>query len=409
MERSRAFRKMGRGMDEGRQRLRDIALTSPFLRPLRRTVRYLTRAIALMLNAVGLRLDPDRFIPHPVDRKVSRHLADSDDAQRLLAVYDLAVLPLSFDIVYFLANAANQRRLTGRRWFDVAFVAHHSDPLQDNWEPANPVKSESHQTFVHGIGIAATRLFDDIGNVLLFTDRRQFADHWRRVRGRTIVFPTGYSPYHPDTSVPADQPPPYGMLRLARDGMPPETAYGLRPPAEHTAVARSWLSHHAGGKKAVTVTLRETPYQPRRNSNIPEWQKLVDHYRDQDIVFVVLRDFFALGAEPALSGPNVREYPEAVLNLPLRAALYQEAYLNLFVNNGPAGLCYLNHLSRYLVFKMVTGDPSAREEDILRQHGVTEGQSPWGATAFQRWVWEADDFGILRRETDAMLTMIAAG
>ena len=42
---------------------------------------------------------------------------------------------------------------------------------------------------------------------------------------------------------------------------------------------------------------------------------------------------------------------EASFSLPMRLALYESAYLNMFVNTGPGSLCILNAQCDYLYFR----------------------------------------------------------
>ena len=57
--------------------------------------------------------------------------------------------------------------------------------------------------------------------------------------------------------------------------------------------------------------------------------------------------------------------PEAAWSVGLRMALYQRAFLNLGVNTGPMGLCWLNETTRYATCKMATpGVPQTTPESF---------------------------------------------
>jgi hypothetical protein len=90
----------------------------------------------------------------------------------------------------------------------------------------------------------------------------------------------------------------------------------------------------------------------------------------------------------------------------LRFALYESAYLNLGVNNGPITTSSLNKNVRYLMFKLlVAGVPHCTEEFIVWS-GYSVNGSPGYGTKFQKWVWEDDNFPIIRREFNAMVALI---
>lgn len=366
---------------------------------LRQVARRVLDKVQITLRGLGV---PSRILGrNTVGQRVVAHMEEGDAGGRIFAVCDFAAFPLSYDIVYFLSAADAFRRNVGAKWMDVAFLAHHSDPLNPLPQSGNPVEAGDYKTFVHNIGIGAARLFPSVGNVSFFTNRASFLSLCQETQKVHRLFPEDYSPLSPQFSPNPGEPPLYGLAHTLKYNEPPEVAFSIRPPQTHLELVRAWISRNVPNKKIVTITLRETPYQESRNSNIPEWQKLIDHYRgNPDIRFVLLRDYYSVYADTVLGGDNVIECPEAVLNLPFRAALYEEAALNLFVANGPAALCIFNPRTRYIVFDMGGPEPSARPEDVSFQHGLESGENIRGASPFQRLVWEEDKFPIMRTELD---------
>ena len=89
-------------------------------------------------------------------------------------------------------------------------------------------------------------------------------------------------------------------------------------------------------------------------------------------------------------------------------ALYERAYLNLGVNSGPMGLCWLNARSRDLTFKIITAAPQTTKAS-MRHYGFEIGKSLPFATPYQRWVWENDDLDVIEREFAAMAARIDRG
>jgi hypothetical protein len=89
--------------------------------------------------------------------------------------------------------------------------------------------------------------------------------------------------------------------------------------------------------------------------------------------------------------------PEAAWNVPLRMALYERAYLNLGVNNGPMGLCWLNETTRYATLRMETPDVPQTTRQYFRTLGFEPGESLPFATPLQEWVWEDDTEDAIQR------------
>lgn len=173
----------------------------------------------------------------------------------------------------------------------------------------------------------------------------------------------------------------------------------FKPPAWAFAEVDAYLR----GKKPVVITLRETPHQPERNSNLPEWLKFAESISDEHEV-LFLRDT-AL-ADEKLSWLT---WPRASKNAYVRAALYQRALVNMMVGTGPVGWCVFTD-APYLVFKqLVPALPQwehGNESGWLRQAHMNIGdQYPW-ASKFQRLTWTDDTFQNMREAFDGFMDVV---
>lgn len=145
------------------------------------------------------------------------------------------------------------------------------------------------------------------------------------------------------------------------------------------------------GGKPVVITLRETGAQLERNSNVEAWMEFAFSLAgDYGVLFI--RDT-CKAAEPLLPFTT---WPRASRNAYVRAALYQQAALNLMVCNGPNTWAIFGNDTPYLIFKELI--PTLPEWD----HGNAKGwreqdhmeigdQYPW-ATDKQRLTWTDDTF-----------------
>ena len=144
------------------------------------------------------------------------------------------------------------------------------------------------------------------------------------------------------------------------------------------------------GRRPVVITLREVPVQPERNSQIEEWMRFATSIRDCHPVLFV-RDTCKAGE----SLPGFETWPMASINTYIRAALYQRAYVNMMVGNGPI-VWAVHSDAPYLIFKQLV--PALPRWD----HGNAKGwrdqehmeigdQLPW-ATPKQRLTWTDDTY-----------------
>lgn len=143
----------------------------------------------------------------------------------------------------------------------------------------------------------------------------------------------------------------------------------------------------------VTITLRENNLYPHRNSNVAAWLKFGEYLLNKGEQVVFVRDT-AKAHEPLGEPDGSTTIPMAAFELPVRAALYQAAKINLCMANGPWGLMLFMDRP-WLAFNRpndgVSYEPNSPEfwRDF---HGVEYGgQFPW-CRPDQRVVWANDDF-----------------
>jgi hypothetical protein len=310
----------------------------------------------------------------------------------LLAFYDLAVAPVTFDFLWFLVGAELARRKTGLASVHVVIVPgrdaglRREDPVYEG-----VVDAEQRRSRVGNILVPACSFLPSLSGITVAGTRGE-AERLIE-REAAAVFPQRYQPSLPSYPNSA------GPLRLARaEGMPLGV---LRAAAPDLRAVDRWLAAHCPGRPAVTITLRHYGYMAARNSNLGAWTQFARRLdRRFAPVFVPDTEQCLDGLPPDLA--DLLTFPEAAINLGLRMALYERAHLNLGVNNGPMGLCWLNERTRYITFKMLTDAAPQATPEYMRHLGFEIGASLPGATPAQKWVWEDDDFSVIEREFAAM-------
>jgi len=321
------------------------------------------------------------------------------DARILHAFYDLKVAPVTFDFLWFLAGADLRRRQLGLEGVRVVIVpGSHAGLRRERFDYEDVVTIEARRQRIDEILVPACGLLPSCVGVARPSSRREAA----QMRGRAghLVYPTGYEPTLPI------YPGPLECLEAARQG---EAEIGvLRARREDLEVARGWLESVAGGRKTVTITLRAYNYMPARNSDLAAWTEFARRLDPTHFVPVVVPDSAqSLDDLPA----DLRAFPvylDAAHRVGLRMALYELAYLNLGVNNGPMGLCWLDDRTRYVTFKMSTPTVPQTTHAYLRSLGFEPGQSLPFATAGQLWCWEDDGADTLWHEFEAAVRRIEA-
>jgi hypothetical protein len=324
------------------------------------------------LGAVGA-------IPRALRRSVAVDYPHAHEV--LFAFYDLQVAPVTFDFLWFLAAADLERRRLGLKSVHVVIVPGGHDGVRrerDDYELV--IDATARQARIQNILIQACRVLPSCDGLTLAASRAEAA-FLRSVVARHIL-PADYEPVLPVF------PGPHSCLHAAHQGQSGIAC--LRAPAEELRAVDAWLKAHADTRRVVTITLRRYGYMQRRNSNLRAWVAFA-HGLDASRYCPV----FVPDTNDTIEGlpKELRDFlvfSEAAWNVPLRMALYERAFINLGVNNGPMGLAWLNARVCYATLKIETAGVPQSSLGFIRSFGFEPGKSLPFATPLQEWVWEDD-------------------
>ena len=340
-----------------------------------------------------------RAVAGTVRRRPNPTAAGGGPPDVLYAFYDLGVAPITFDFLWFLVGAELERQRCGCTSIHAVIVPGRRAGLRkENPELESSLDPVARGARVNAILTPACALLPSISGVTVASSRAQ-AEQLVTLAG-AAVFPARYEPSFP--SYPGPQEP----LRAAREEGARVAV--LRATATDLRAVDAWLAAHRIGPRLVTITLRSYDYAPVRNSNIAAWAGFA-HALDPARFSVVFVPDTAqcIGGLPA----ELRDFAvfaEAAMVVGLRMALYQRAYLNLGVNTGPMGLCWLNDQTRYITFKILTGDVANTTPEYMEFLGFETGRSLPFAAPWQKWVWENDDLSVIEREFAATVALLEA-
>lgn len=299
----------------------------------------------------------------------------------LLAVYDLGYFAPTFNIYEFLVSAQIYARQKGYEAIDVAVVER---PLGQAII-FQPVVISEYEWRLRDILQAAPMLFPE--TKLRYSGRcvEDVRRAWETAPGS--VFPPEW---HPELSEP--------RLRTMRQYLAPfyskfahETKFlpSMRVPFQAKALAAKLLRSTGDRRPIVTITIRETRYLDKRNSNPETWRRVARHFESRGYRCILLWDIESPQAAGAADGADCAW---ALTNLVLRFALYEAARFNFGVSNGPVQGLMFNRNTRFLIAKWVTeGVRNAATELVTKMFLVAFGeQLPWFIPG-QGIAWEDDN------------------
>jgi hypothetical protein len=210
------------------------------------------------------------------------------------------------------------------------------------------------------------------------------------------------------------------MFRFPTEGLPHHTEYYRIVNANPHDVRGFSASHQAlryienwkgtfTNKRIVCISIREYSFDVQRNSKMAEWVKFIESLDRNIYEVVIVPDTDQIATYDSSPLAKYRAFWPACFDVDLRFALYEKAFLNLGVNNGPMTASSLNKKVRFLMFKLlVAGVPHCTEEFISWSGFAVKGSPVYG-TGFQKWVWEDDDFPVIQREFNDMVKKIEYG
>lgn len=269
----------------------------------------------------------------------------------LTAIYDLSASPPTYDFVAFLVAAELARIECREEALRVAIVpGPHLGFRRDN---ALPQDAEARRGMLDRVVIPMCGLLPSCSEVAV-QDRAS-------IRADGPVFPAGAD------RVACRH---YGMPVIVENAQ--ANCFPLRPRRVADLPPRT-----------VTITLREAPYYPARNSSRDAWFAAADALRGLGWNPIFIPD---TDSPPLPMGRAVD--PSAAIDLHRRAAVYAGAALNLFVNNGPAWLASFMEGVPVVILKMIA--PGCRATEV--EHFVASGFPPGSQLGRPgHWIaWEDD-------------------
>ena len=319
----------------------------------------------------------------------------------LYAFYDLSVSTTGFDIVPYLVLAELERKKTGCTSLHIVIVPGPDEGFRENHLKtyqkfgAKNYNADSMRWRLRNILIPCCWQIPSCHQLTVCTSYQEaqvlesMAKH---------IFPKDYTVRSPIAR--------YGWAHFYKALSQNFVLPTVQSTPQALRFISNWLQTHVGSRKVISITLRECPYEPGRNSNLKDWgdfARSLDpniYYpiiiRDTDVAFDPLPD--------ELKGLTI--FPEVVWNMELRSALYELSYLNMSVNNGPAHLCALNRKTRIIIYKIIAPSAGGASVDYLRSCGIEPGSQFKTLTPFQRWVWEDDKFEIIQKTFRDMCNVI---
>jgi tetratricopeptide (TPR) repeat protein len=323
-------------------------------------------------------------------------MSEPFENNRLNVYFDLSVSPIGYDFVTFLIMAELERIKLGCSSINLVVVPAPGLGFRDDPKHDSHFNFEQKKWRVKNLILPIASLIPSCQQIVVCQSREHALEIERHAIGP--AFPNKYTTKNPTQAWELFNP----IIASCLGYEIPS----LQASPQALDYVQQWINGRAGGRKVISITLRESSWHLFRNSNNQAWADFSNGLDSSEYFPVILRDFEKLSDAPDPVLDGITMFPEGVANLELRAAFYELCYLNMFVANGPVELAFFNNTVRYLLIKAVSD--KWLKEDPNPQGGIgmkTGMQFPF-ATPFHKWVWEADDFDVIKREFELIVSKI---
>jgi hypothetical protein len=312
----------------------------------------------------------------------------------LVYFFDLDVVPITFDVLTYLADAELERRRRGLARVHVVVVpGRHGGWREEEPEFERIVGHDARYWRLYNLVIPSFGLLPSLASYTVSASRA----HAGRIHAMARhVAPKGYLVSMPVATWNGDV---FGAPE------PAEAVQYVRTPPEALRHVGAWLEARASARKVVAITLRDYDFMPRRNSNRAAWLRFARELDPAEYFPVIVLDTNAAMADLGRDLDGLAVFAEASWNIWLRSALYELAHLSVSSMQGATDLCWYNLRCRYLQFVSVGSSPQSTEA-YFRREGYPFGESFAMATPHQRLVWAPDGYDRITAEFAAMCRVL---
>ena len=328
-------------------------------------------------------------------RRFSHLLFPPRANSHLYAIYDLDVNAITYNLIEFLIDSELESKRRGKLGFVVVFVPYSYDARRSWQEYDSVIDSENKAWRFQNILLPLTALSEHCKGVNVLPSRSSAPEFAKSHE----VYPTEYDGLNLRS---------IDTVRLWTELDRANMFDGLRATRQGLRYISTWQSESEATGPVVTITIRNHAFDRARNSDIPEWVKFAHYLRSAGYHPVIIPDtdtaFSKLSPFEGLC-----EFKECAWNVMLRTALYESAFLNLFVPNGCASLCFFNPRSRYICMNMLPAGSIVTTEESYKKHGLEIGASWKFAAAGQRLSFRPDTFENILAEFEDFVDEFGSG
>ena len=259
-------------------------------------------------------------------------------SDELFAVYDLNVQSPSFNLVQFLICAEHYCIKKGYKNYSVVIVPKELNPALEWKELTESYGEDAINYRTINLLSSLASLSPRCNGVLSFATRKAA----RKLTSKANVFPEGYG----FSTVGG-----FDNREVTRILLKEGVVCEFAVPKHIPAFMDKWQFFSSKDTKIVTITIRNSKFDPVRNSNVPEWVRFAEYVESLGYKPIIIPDadqpFDRDGLPPRFTDIGLA----ATYNMSIRLYLYQKAFVNCYVPNGPVIFAIYSTNINYIYMK----------------------------------------------------------
>lgn len=320
----------------------------------------------------------------------------------VFCVYDLALSPVTFDFLQFLGGC-EAFRVSRRAEHIHVMIVHGNGASYRRRTPKDFALDDAAKMWrvQHILAPCAWQLKQCSG-VSVFKSRLDGARFLQNVP-KDRVFPPKYTINAPTMFFMMHQ-----VCSVAKGGLPVQ---GMEADPACLANVDLWLKEQGVDRPVVALNLRQSTFEPSRDSRIDDWVRFAEHIRSCGFEPIAIPDTdIALTTQESTRDQRLKWYYPAGLDVGLRLAMFRRAKITASFGGGPAFMNVFMPDTNFLIFMGFEVMPKAvpSKEDMHRTMGF-----PWGeqfpfASPTQVLDWRPDKYEHLVEAFDDLLVKVEA-
>ena len=165
----------------------------------------------------------------------------------------------------------------------------------------------------------------------------------------------------------------------------------------------NWL-RESGSIGFITLTLRESKFDPKRNSNFGALSEFAKYLKSKNIKILPFPDVENRLTCLETDAPDSL-IDNAINNIHVRYYLYQRSLLNIFGSNGPTVLCVYSTEIPYIVMNFFPQDSEVRQAD--KRNNAWFDLNPYINPSIYRTFWSNSDKQYLVKGKETIENLIS--